>query len=399
MLGHAFGTAKQLDQWGNLIRDTVSVILAHNRCLINLFDARVRSGWETYRCGIQRHQATIDMVEGGLDRILYLTTFHSNDHEYWRSSSTWREILYGLLSLNRLAMDCASSGTLDRSFGATLSTTQSPPHVPVTAIRMALTVTHCIMPSLLGILPLRDPMSRSRSQAKVRLLLERIKCYLRLWLLVSYWFQSVREQQGNGDDICHKIPRIGILRKGGIYEDIENEGPTLKQQKAMEVRQLYIGARTGRRVSPTMLLPTSSLTASSQFGRVVIAEVLHATRPLYWASAEAGNFAGEIRRNDIHALSHYKPWLLTLFMDLTSLWLTSHLHNNGNPVTREEWNRRRMKLFFYMLRTPVYNSVTSPIADKVFGVVERFPVLGSVMESYMREWLLYWKHPFSSEES
>ena len=65
----------------------------------------------------------------------------------------------------------------------------------------------------------------------------------------------------------------------------------------------------------------------------------------------------------------------------------------------EEWNRRRMKLFLYLLRAPVYGRMTSPAAESVFSIVHRFPILGGLIGSYMREWLLYWKHPFSSEES
>ena len=229
----------------NAFQETMAVILDQNRHLLDRLEACLRSGWEMYRGGVQRHQQTIDMIEDGLDRIMYLSTFHSSDIDDDNNSATWREILYGLLSLNRLAMDCAARGRLDRSFGTTLSTAQSPLHVPVRTIRIALNVTHCIMPSLLGIVPSLDQMSKRRNEARVRLLLERIKCYLRLWLLVTYWCQSLREQQASRSNPCRVDPRIGLLRRGGMYQNDEVEGMSPKQQDALEVRRLYNGKSIG----------------------------------------------------------------------------------------------------------------------------------------------------------
>jgi Peroxisomal membrane protein (Pex16) len=439
-------------QYASAVRHLLVTILKHNRRILDGVDSHLQSGWGAYRSAVQRYRTSLNLIDEAIDRILYLVPLHEEEHEgYSTSGSSWREILYGLLSLNRLGMDCSCAIQPEPSFGMTIRTETIPTTtmLPITKIRIVITVIHCIMPSLLELVPSlsasssflssRSAFSRAKKQTAVRLLLERIKCALRLALMVSYWIQSFQEQQqsrtcqpyGDGAVVTAQAPKttvmpiLGLLRRGGMYQPDELPCLSLHQEQALERRRTYVGRRTGRRVVPcdstdhgrpqSILFPT---------GRLVVAELLYVLRPLLWATAEAktgyaaitmdhhpspGGVGGTL---SIYSLSLLKPWLLTLLMDLTSLQLTQHLsgtmdrgrNNHGisnyrKRLTCDEWNRRRMNLFFYLLRSPLWNLATAPMMEHLCSIVQRFPLVGGLMERYLRDYILYWKHPFSSEES
>jgi hypothetical protein len=436
------------------LRHLLVTILKNNRRFLDGVDDHLQSGWDAYRSAVQRYRTSLNFIDEAIDRILYLVPLHEEEHEgYSTSGSSWREILYGLLSLNRLGMDCCAMQP-EPSFGTTIRTeTTSTTMLPITKIRIAITVIHCIMPSLLELVPSlsasssslssRSAFSRAKKQAAVRLLLERIKCALRLSLLASYWIQSFQEQQqqqqsrtyqpyGDRDEVVSpqgpkttRMPILGLLRRGGMYQPDELPGLSIHQEQTLERRRTYIGRRTGRRVVPcdptdprrhqSILFPT---------GRLVVAELLYVLRPLVWAAAEASTGCAAITidhhptpgggggTSSIYSLSLLKPWLLTLLMDLTSLRLTQHLSgtvdrgrnshgtaNYKNRLTCDEWNRRRMNLFFYLLRSPLWNRATAPVMEHLCSIVQGFPLVGGLMERFLRDYILYWKHPFSSEES
>ena len=416
-----------------------TILLEYKQRLWNEVRGRLRSGWESYRSMIRSYRSTIELLEDVLDRLLYFVPLHDGGMSSSSSFSTaWREILYGFLSLNRLAMDCTTMTTqsqLRPSYGTSLQTEQPPTMLPVTPVRIAITVLHCIMPSLLELAPslssssntLSTAFSRTRTQAKMRLVLERIKFILRFALLSSYWIQSYREHRqrrglehstsGNrvlGSETTTAMTTLGLLQQGGMYQPANTDllGLSRQEQYHLERRQLYVGRRTGRRVARSVHPGSRQVSMPYPNARIVIAELLHILRPLIWASAETctsnvSSFAFDDglqygqRRRSLTALSLLKPWLATLGMDVTSLLLTydvGHRNNNSNPLTRTEWNRRRMKLFLYLLRSPIWDYLSSPITEQVCSILQRVPVLGCLLENYLREYIWYWKHPFSSEE-
>jgi hypothetical protein len=442
-------------QYASAVRHLLVTMLKHNRRILDVADSHLQSGWDAYRSAVQRYRTSLNLIDETIDRILYLVPLHEEEHEgYSTSGSSWREILYGLLSINRLGMDCCCAIQPEPSFGMTIRTESTPTTtmLPITKIRIAITVIHCIMPSLLELVPSlsasssflssRSAFSRAKKQAAVRLLLERIKCALRLSLLVSYWIQSFQEQRQQPSRTCQPygdgvplvtaqapkttvMPILGLLRRGGMYQPDELPGLSIHQEQALERRRTYVGRRTGRRVVPcdssdhgtpqSILFPT---------GRLVVAELLYVLRPLLWATAKANTGCAAITMDhhpthrsvggtlSIYSLTLLKPWLLTLLMDLTSLQLTQHLSgtmdrgrnthcipNYRNRLTCDEWNRRRMNLFFYLLRSPMWNRATAPMMEHLCSIVQRFPLVGGLMERYLRDYILYWKHPFSSEES
>jgi hypothetical protein len=85
-------------------------------------------------------------------------------------------------------------------------------------------------------------------------------------------------------------------------------------------------------------------------------------------------------------------------MDLISLGLLSKQGKNGNSHSKDEWNRRRMRLFVYLLRAPIWNRLTSPFLDQTTSVIQKVPLIGGLVHSYLWDWIFYWKHPLYSEE-
>jgi hypothetical protein len=370
--------------------------------LDSLLSDRVHHVWQPYRSLVKKHRVKLELADDVVDRLLFWVPYHEN-------KQAWREVVYGLLSLNRLAMDCATqdeSSSIDNSYGTTLLVPKRP-SIPATSLRIALTITHCLMPSILEMVSSSNSTvssSRRRQQTtRARLYLERFKFILRLILMVSYWKDSLEHQQQTGSPLPLLL---GLVTDGGTYNiDQPTRGLTVEQEQALYKRRAYVGRRTGRRLVVKSKSTTTTPQQPSQSSaiRVVLAELLYTLRPLYWASAEATHFPAmdDDSRPSLSYMSFslLKAWLVTLGMDLTSLGLlmkTDQVQVN-NPATKAEWNRRRMKLFLYLLRSPVWSQLTAPTVETCSSVLRHIPLVGGLANSYLWDWILYQKHPYVSE--
>jgi Peroxisomal membrane protein (Pex16) len=324
---------------------------------------QVPSLWESYQSFVRRNRWFLDLADNAIDRLLFWTP-HDPDE-----SSQWREVAYGLLSLHRLATDVACQHHIIESYGTSVSVL---PLIPGTAIRMALTVTHALLPTVLEL-----SRSNPQQQARRRLQLERIKCALRCILLTSYWFQLYKEQ---------KLERAGLMRDGGMYHPGEVEGPTIAEEEQRQMRREYVGRRTGRRVilgDASVLVPTTNSTYSTILARL-LGEALYVYRPLHWAHVE---HQGPSTRRD---------WMTTLGMDVFSLLVLSRTTNNS--ASRQELTRRKLKLLLYLLRSPIWERYVQASTTRVARGVARVPIVGRLLNHYLMEFVFYWKHPYVSEE-
>jgi hypothetical protein len=369
--------------------------------LDGLLSDRVQQVWQSYRSLVKQHRVKLELADDAVDRLLFWVPYHEN-------KQAWREVVYGLLSLNRLAMDCATQeSSIDNSHGTTLLLPKQP-SIPATSLRIALTVTHCLMPSILEMVSSNSTVSsRRRQQTLARLYLERFKFLLRLVLMVSYWKDSLDQQKkGNNSPIL----MLGLVTDGGTYniDQPTIRGLTLDQEQALHKRHAYVGRRTGLSVAIKSKFKSTTTTSPQQQSRssavqVVLAELLYILRPLYWASAEATHFPAidddDSRPSSSLSSSLLKAWLVTLGMDLTSLGLLVKTDQvQVNPATKAEWNRRRMKLFLYLLRSPIWSQLTAPTVGTCSSVLRHIPLVGGLADSYLWDWILYQKHPYVSEE-
>lgn len=323
----------------------------------------VPSLWEAYRSLVRRNRWILDLADNAIDRLLFWTPHDPEE------SSQWREVAYGLLSLHRLATDVACQDHIIESHGTSVSAL---PVISATAIRMALTVTHALLPTVLE-------LSRwnPQQQARRRLQLERIKCTLRCILLTSYWLQLYKEQ---------KLERAGLMRNGGMYHPGEVEGPTIAEEEQRQMRREYVGRRTGRRVimgNAPIVVPTITSSYSTILARL-LGEALYIYRPLHWAHVEH------------QGPSTPRDWITTLGMDVLSLLFLSR--TTDNSASRQELTRRKLKLLLYLLRSPIWERYIQASTTRVASGVARVPIVGRLLSHYLMEFVFYWKHPYVSEE-
>jgi Peroxisomal membrane protein (Pex16) len=276
--------------------------------------------------------------------------------------------------------------------------------IAATSLRIVLHALHSLMPSILelasAIPGTSSPTVRRERQAQVRWRLEQIKFAIRMYLMFNYGKQ-IQIQQESTKKSGKSVPTLqpGIMLAGGIYQPMRDSmGISADELLAIQRKRAYRGRRTGIAISPD---PISDRTSTGSMSPMpwILGEFLYSARPLVWSGAEARH-AHSLQQSGLQLESNQlmKSWLITFAMDIVSLGLLSRESRSGNPLSREEWNRRRMKLLLYLLRAPLWTHATSPTLERISTIAQNVPLFGRIFDSYLWDWILYWKHPFVSEE-
>jgi Peroxisomal membrane protein (Pex16) len=423
---------------------------------------RNRSLWDTYQKWARHHQTHLWYWDDAISRLLFFfsssssssssTSSWSNDDNDTKSlSSSWREIIWGLLELHRLALHHATntldggrnSGDDDQArlpllFGTTVevevvttpsssATTDLPSFVPT--IRWALTILQTLYPIIHEIVVVVASSSSRRwsnnsitstststSSWKVRRYLERTRFLLRLLLLLQYW---------------NCLPpgiAPGLLIRGGgmtvVLDDDDDSDRRRRRQRRMMVTmadtqqevvarrnvQNYIGQRTGKRLfvaRKSSLLDKKGQNNSTillHHLRIKVAELLFIVRPLLYTELLSQQQPPPLTSSNNNAgiISPAQAWVVAVVLDLLSLWglqpigndsNTGGKRNNNAEASGREWRRRRLRLFLYVLRAPVWEQYTEPMAQRIMGASLRrnVPVVGNLLSSYFWDWLSYWR--------
>jgi Peroxisomal membrane protein (Pex16) len=415
-----------------------------------------RSLWDTYQTWARHHQTHLWYWDDAISRLLFFfssstssSSSNDNDNDDTKSlSSSWREIIWGLLELHRLALHHATnkldsgrnSGDDDHErlpvFGTTVEVgTTTPPsattNVPsfVPTIRWALTILQTLYPIIHEVVVVVSSSRRSNnsitssssssSSWKVRRYLERTRFLLRLLLLLQYW-----------NCLPPEIAPGLLIRGGGmvVVEDDDSDRQRRRQRRMVTMAdqqevvarrnvQNYVGQRTGKRL---FFLARNSTDAAVQRSllldnkvllhhlRIKVSELLYIARPLLYTELLSQQQQPPLTSTTAVAgiISPAKAWVVAVVLDLLSLW-GLHLigndssttggkrcHNNINAEqSSREWRRRRLRLFLYVLRAPVWEQYTEPIAQHVMGasLCRNVPVVGNLLSSYFWDWLSYWR--------
>lgn len=343
---------------------------------------RLSSWWQAYRRLIRRYRIPLGFADEAIERLLFWIPHHDTN------GPQWREIIFGIISLNRLSMHCSQEPVLENSFGTSIQTLEDP-QIPATAIRILLSVIHCFMPSLLEIIPM-DSL-RTKRQSALRKRLEQLKFGLRLYLMMSYWKQLRKgvEQSSSFDD-----SNVGILRGGGMFDLGQGAGLSMEESHSLQRRQSYVGRRTGL----TVVDSRPSMRGKRRLYRTILGDLLHILRPIYWASAEADHHKKLNGKSSTRLLALSKSWVITLIMDFASLQLLVDQRYSGNIWAIDEWNRRKQRLLLYFLRPPAWSGLTSPLLEQCSSVLKKLPLLGQLIDVCIWDWVLYWKLPYVAEE-
>ena len=295
-----------------------------------------------------------------------------------------------------------------------------------------------------------------RAEAEVRKMntltrLERIKFYCRLCLLVTNAANAYRRIQDDEEVDGQSVVCASIFSHGGMLHPGERAVPSALEEERLR-RVGYVGRRTGRRTypggtpskSPTPAgrrrgatnnisnntgdgwMTLSNAGAKAKLAALTAGELLHIYRPLYWTASERNHAAHNLHIHQIGGMRNTRPsserlamlnsWMIGLAMDVMSHRLTlaasgssvdnipfrGHMNNthiNLPPATAEELKRRKMRWMLYLLRCPVWDVLTRPVAGVLADLVSRFvPLLGRPLATYVMDLLVYWqRHHFMLE--
>ena len=168
--------------------------------------------------------------------------------------------------------------------------------------------------------------------------------------------------------------------------------------------------------------------AKTRLAALTAGELLHIYRPLYWTASERDHAAHSLHMHQLGGLKHprssnerlamLKSWVVGLAMDVMSHRITLAATSNGRPTnipfrghvdtssnvhippaTAVELQRRKMRWMLYLLRCPVWDVLTRPVAGGLAAFIARFvPLLGRPFASYVMGLLVYWqRHHFMLE--
>ena len=279
--------------------------------------------------------------------------------------------------------------------------------------------------------------------------LERIKFYCRLCLLMTNVANAYRRIQDDEEVDGQSVVCASIFSHGGMLHPGERAVPSALEEERLR-RVGYVGRRTGRRTYPggtpskPPIVPRrrnvtddnsaigddwmnlSNAGAKTKLAALTAGELLHIYRPLYWTASERDHAAHNLHSHQIGRLRDTRPsserlamlksWVIGLVMDVMSHRLTlaasgSSVDNipfrgrhdnsiiNLPPATAEELKRRKMRWMLYLLRCPVWDVLTRPVAGSLADIVSRFvPLLGRPLATYVMDLLVYWqRHHFMLE--
>lgn len=233
-----------------------------------------------------------------------------------------------------------------------------------------------------------------------------------------------------------------MLRGGGELDPTEHVTSLKDMEDEMKVTS-YVGKRTGRRsvarnctsaqdafsCQPLTALPLLDCLMkfmTSENNRILyvhaVGELLHILRPLYW-SRENSKLQSSATSSTM-ILSHHqqsyliwKAWFVSLLMDLisdkllhtnrisTDCTLTGHVAREENKKSQtfmcptsidqtklEQLEMRRRRHQLYLLRSPVYDTITQPLAIVVGKIVSSVPSfgLGRWASEYVLDMMNYW---------
>ncbi|KDO34786.1 hypothetical protein SPRG_00847 [Saprolegnia parasitica CBS 223.65] len=179
-----------------------------------------------------------------------------------------------------------------------------------------------------------------------------------------------------------------VLYKNGTY--ITCEVPATESKKdATE----YTGQRSGRvfkshreagqsSQEPLTLSFVDATVASGHEGPLQLTgEILHILRPVVYAVLCQ-------RKSE----QSWVPFLASFSTEVLGLLCSSaEAPTKATPAVTEEFRRRKMCLFLYLLRNPLFSSVTNPLADSVANATQPVPVLGRLIQFAIDNGLLYYQ--------
>mmetsp|Transcript_3059 Transcript_3059/g.4209 ORF Transcript_3059/g.4209 Transcript_3059/m.4209 type:complete len:385 (+) Transcript_3059:221-1375(+) len=249
---------------------------------------------------------------------------------------------------------------------------------------------------------LLEQQAAIKSQRKRSILVNRIeltKAALRMILLCIKTKRCWDEISLGKTELTSLILLDGGRFDSGFEPLLVNGASTHQRLKCFYSK----GRRTKRRVLCYRDVSSKGLTYAnfSELSQSFIAELLHVVRPAVTSYVERIDERTKTNTASASKSNHALFWVICFFIDAFSLQLrefkkeaisfSGHLNVNSiNFREKEELQKRKLRLFLYILREPVWKLLTEPTAKKIqylisFGI----PILGKPFADYLMSVLTY----------
>ena len=399
-----------------------------------------------YRQFIQKYRFILRIFEDGLCRlVLYAPgrfVAYSEDDSGHEKKKILPETLYALIHIFSLFNDTVYHG-FGNGNGFTVGGLneecdghQVSTHC-VRVLRSILSIVECMAPSLevsaysksrLKMKSNNGPGEENNKLAShheshlnallVSAKIEKIKFVCRMGLIVINYYKhvkSTRSSKGNAEPIGNSSS-LGILQEGGLLEP--DECITSESSENDRVKKLlYVGKRTGRKliyqqnqnhIETSRFLCNDKINLNHEVKSMLdsprtkmallgLGELLHVYRPVYFVKSCLLLTSTDPKDSRKRML---KSWLISLCMDVLSHKLTkmSKTVQRGNVVidtssdsTKEELYHRKMRWTLYLLRAPIWDMATYPLAEKLGAAGAYIPLIGKPLVQYIMDILCYWQ--------
>jgi|AntRauTorckE5430_2_1112549.scaffolds.fasta_scaffold03855_1 hypothetical protein len=408
---------------------------------------------QRYRQFIKQHRFILRLAEDGLCRLVlyapgrFVAHSENSGHE---KKKILPETLYALIHLWSLFNDTVYHGFGDGNGFTIGGLDEEGDRIGVSiqcvrVLRTILSIVECMAPSLevsaysKSILHQTTPRrgqdndnfnshhQRHMNALAISAKIERLKCVCRMGLVAINYYKQTR----NAPSIsCSTNPvaivsNIGILQEGGLLNPDEHVTSQLLENERVQ-KLLYVGKRTGRKVGyqhyqnqfnnlrflhneelPQNHRGKSMLKSpAAKLSFLALGELLHIYRPLYYVKSCLRHTS--IDDKDTRTRM-YKSWILSLCMDVLSHNLTKFATTvqRGNvkidvssDSTKEELYHRKLKWALYLLRVPIWDMTTYPIAGKMAAIIGNYvPLIGKPLVQYIMDILCYWQRWHFMQES
>lgn len=388
--------------------------------------------FEKYRTFLLRNRIFLRFLEDGLSKLVLYAPSRFVDHseeeldQNFAPSSSNKilpESLYAAIHLWSLLNDTMYHG-FGKGNGLTVGNIDELDVASKNKIsrkfaiccRLTLSVLECFAPALEVSASRRYRNHQTIRERHINALeiskkLEGIKFFCRLGILLMNYLNQFSTTSG-------------ILQNGGMLNpEGEHYDSFITSSKSEDFRikkMLYVGPRSGRtyrrtKVADSMSRHDTRASTTTQPGNVlefpgaklvmlVLGEILHIYRPLYYIHSTLNQ---EKNSNSVtnRRLHQFKSWITSLCMDLLSQKLImisksmSIMEKDGgkwnfdtsSQSTKEELYRRKLRLTLYLLRAPIWDSLTRPGMMHAGAIVRNVPFVGEPLVQYCFDMLEYCK--------
>ncbi|ETW03321.1 hypothetical protein, variant [Aphanomyces invadans] len=192
-------------------------------------------------------------------------------------------------------------------------------------------------------------------------------------------------------ELCKCVCKLVLLAhtKGQVLYKC---GPYISCEVRRQDGEEYTGQRSGRvyrssrpnQQPPTLSFLDPTYASGNEGATQTAAEVLHILRPVVYAVLCQ-------RQSD----RSWVPFLASFSTEIAGILLSTSVEAKRKRVKNdkvdEEYHRRKMCLFLYLLRNPVFSSVTEPVVEGVCNSSQPIPLLGRLIRFAVDNGLHYYQ--------